>query len=219
MLVDDHLFYKRRLPHLYSQDSAVFITWRLNHDLPNSMKDFLYNRTKTFENSILTENEQRKKIRTYNFQKQQFDWLDTQLGINTDFPETLNQPDIADIVYQSLHYHNDTKYRLHAFCIMPNHVHVLITPISEGHDWSKILASITKSWKGFSARRINLILNQRGAFWSRESYDHMVRDENEFYRIVNYILKNPVKAKRVKEWQEWKYTWVEEELKENMLIE
>jgi putative transposase len=213
------IYYKRRLPHLIQQDHAVFITWRLNHDLPISIRDQLSIMKKNFVQSILNDSDDHKQIKTYIFQKKQFDWLDTQLALAIDFPKTLMQKEIAEIIMESLHFNDTKKYQLHSYCIMPNHVHVLVTPFTEKKEWNKILSSITQSWKGFTARKINLILNRNGAFWSRESYDHMVRDENEFYRIIGYILHNPVKANLVENWLDWKYSWVEKELKENMIIE
>lgn len=70
---------------------------------------------------------------------------------------------------------------------MPNHVHLLVT--------SRVpLAAWLRSLKGFTGHRALEILNQRGAFWQNESYDHLVRNNDEFHRIQGYIKCNPVKA-------------------------
>ena len=69
------------------------------------------------------------------------------------------------------------------------------------------LSAIMQSLKGYTARKINLPLGRSGTFWEEESYDHVVRDEAEFARIVSYVLNNPVKAGLVQDWQEWKWSY------------
>jgi REP element-mobilizing transposase RayT len=62
--------------------------------------------------------------------------------------------------------------------------------------------------KAKSAAFCNRFLNRRGAFWQHESYDHVVRNEKEFTRIVAYIANNPVKAGLIEDWQAWPYTYI-----------
>ena len=61
--------------------------------------------------------------------------------------------------------------------------------------------------KGYTARKANGLLSRTGAFWQRESYDHVIRDANEWQRIVIYVLNNPVKAGLVDTWEEWKWNY------------
>ena len=79
-------------------------------------------------------------------------------------------------------------YELGAFVVMANHVHVLLLP--------RIAPSrLLQSLKGFTAREANRMLGRTGEpFWQAESYDHWVRDEEEYGRIARYIENNPVKA-------------------------
>lgn len=70
---------------------------------------------------------------------------------------------------------------------MPNHVHLLLTPNVTAKNWLGPL-------KGFTAHQANLVLGKRAPFWQDESYDHLVRDVEEFQRIQRYIENNPVKA-------------------------
>src|SRR5207245_4842921 len=80
------------------------------------------------------------------------------------------------------------QFHLHAYVVMANHVHILITPLVD-------VAKITHSLKRFTARKANDVLGLTGSpFWQDESYDHLVRDQPEFDRIVRYIENNPVKA-------------------------
>jgi REP element-mobilizing transposase RayT len=95
-------------------------------------------------------------------------------------------------------------YVLHAFVIMPNHVHMLATP-------GVALPKLTKSLKSVTGRRANAMLGLLGGpFWQDESYDHLVRNEREFDRIRGYIEENPVRAGLVRESSEYRWssaTW------------
>jgi len=81
------------------------------------------------------------------------------------------------------------RYVLDAYVIMPDHVHLLIRPLS---DWQ--LSEILQGLKGFTARKINMELGRRGRFWQRENFDHMIRDEDDFLDKLRYIHDNPTAA-------------------------
>jgi len=81
------------------------------------------------------------------------------------------------------------RHCLHAYVIMPDHVHLLLTPIAE---WS--LAKILQGIKGFTARQINRCLGRKGTFWQDESFDHLVRNELDWLDKFTYIHDNPVKS-------------------------
>lgn len=104
-------------------------------------------------------------------------------------PTFLKQPVIAGFVIQSLQYGSAIEhYDLHSWVIMPNHVHLLLTPHAKA---SRLLNSL----KSATAKRANLELRRTGQpFWQDESYDHLVRDDAEFGRIRKYIENNPVVA-------------------------
>ena len=118
-----------------------------------------------------------------------------------------------------MYHHHGVKYHLIAYCIMSNHVHVLLQPISpspavlrdhevvsdEIHDSRGTLTSIMHSLKSYTAHRVNKLLERTGAFWQRESYDHWVRDDDELERIVSYIARNPVTAGLCAEPHLWRY--------------
>ena len=91
-------------------------------------------------------------------------------------------------------------YRLSAFVVMSNHVHILVWP-------KALLSRITKSIKGYTARESNKLLGRTGEkFWQDESFDHSVRNEDEFYRIKRYIERNPVKARLVETPEDWPWS-------------
>ena len=64
-----------------------------------------------------------------------------------------------------------------------------------------------QSLKRHTARQANRILGREGAFWQDESYDRVIRDNEEHARIINYVLENPVKAGLVSKWEEWQWTY------------
>jgi REP element-mobilizing transposase RayT len=86
---------------------------------------------------------------------------------------------------------------------MPNHVHILVTPINA-------VSKFMHSLKRFTAREANRILRTTGhSFWQDESYDRLVRDDREFERIAMYIERNPVDAGIVTEPAQfqWSSAW------------
>ncbi len=114
----------------------------------------------------------------------------------------LKHPQIAACVVETL-FLAETKWRLHklfAWVLMANHVHVLLRPLRD-------LSEVTRAIKSNSAREANRIMGRTGLpFWQDESFDHWVRSDEEFDRIVRYIEWNPVRAGLVGEPHEWPWS-------------
>jgi len=108
---------------------------------------------------------------------------------------------IATLVEKALLHFDGERYRLIAWCVMPNHVHVLIETWV-GYPLDKVL----HSWKSFTAQEANKVLKLTGAFWGREYYDRFMRDERHFAQTVTYIEQNPVKAGLVKSAEAWPFS-------------
>jgi len=114
--------------------------------------------------------------------------MDHLLDTATTGPFYLRRPEIAEMVIDAIRYRDPGHYHLHSFVVMPNHVHLLVTPRVP-------LSQIMQSLKRFTARKGNLILGFTGQpFWQDENFDRVVRNQREFNRIVSYIETNPVKA-------------------------
>lgn len=160
--------YRRKLPHWQPEGIPIFITWRLSGSLPAIA---------------------RKKILISEPSPGQIFVAEDRLLDRASGPRWLRQPAIAALVADEIKRGAaDGGYALHAWVIMPNHVHVLITP-------EKPLKRITQVLKGRTAREANKMLGLRGfAFWEDESWDRWVRSDQEFRRIVRYIEWNPVAA-------------------------
>jgi REP element-mobilizing transposase RayT len=96
---------------------------------------------------------------------------------------------IAKLVADAVTHFESQRYDLAAWCVMPNHVHAVLNPRT-GHKLSEIL----HSWKSFTAKEANKLLNHQGSFWQTEPYDHLIRDRADFHHAVRYVLANPRKA-------------------------
>lgn len=119
----------------------------------------------------------------------------------------LARPETADAVRDSLLKQDGVRYRLLAYCVMPNHIHALIrltdqpgadepAVIGEQRDAGGPLAGVMAAWKQATAR-------QTGLAWHPESYLQRVRDDEELDRLVDYIAYNPVKAGLARQVHEW----------------
>ncbi|MGG9960320.1 transposase [Ferruginibacter sp. SUN106] len=159
---------------------------------------------------VAIENKRRAvtKEEKYNEQKRYFGLIDAYLDSNLNEPYWLKQPGIASIVTDSLHYCNEKFYKLWCYCIMPNHVHLVITTLKDGLP----LYTILQKHKRHTALQCNKVLKRLGQFWAQESYDHIVRNKEEFERIIFYTINNAVKAGFVKDWKEWEWTYINPEL-------
>ena len=107
-----------------------------------------------------------------------------------------SRPELAEMLPAG---ERENLYELFAWVIMPNHVHILILPISGPQ---KIMHWI----KGRSAKESNSLLGRTGPFWQHESYDHFVRSRKEFDRVVSYIEQNPVSAGFVCKAEDWRFS-------------
>ena len=90
----------------------------------------------------------------------------------------------GEIVAGALRHFDGLRYDLHAWCVMPNHVHVMFS-LERGRDLEKVL----HSWKSFTAHEID-----QGMIWQREYFDRLIRSPEHFTATRAYIRNNPAKA-------------------------
>jgi putative transposase len=169
---------RRRLPHHYPEGKWLFVTCHLHGSLPHAK----YPPPGKINSGAA------------------FVWMDRYLDSAGTGPMYLAQEPIARLVLASLRRGVTLgHYDLAAYTVLPNHLHLLLLP--------KIASSrLLQSLKGATAREANRILSRTGdSFWQAESYDHWVRDEDEWQRIATYIEDNPVKAGLVKHAED--YPW------------
>lgn len=112
----------------------------------------------------------------------------------------LRQAVIAKLTEDALRFFDGQRYRLSAWVVMPNHVHLLVDV------WETPLAELVKSWKSFVAREANRWLGRRGEFWEREYLDTVIEDEKHRRTAVRYIENNPAKARLVLDPKDWSWS-------------
>jgi REP element-mobilizing transposase RayT len=97
-----------------------------------------------------------------------------------------------------------SRYQLHAWVVMPNHVHVIIEPLG-----SHSLQKVVHSWKSFTAKRMRgaaMLLESHGRVWQPEYFDRFIRDEKHYRAAVEYIHENPVKAGLAANAENWEWS-------------
>lgn len=112
----------------------------------------------------------------------------------------------AKCVFDALLYFDKQRYAMHAFCIMPNHIHALFTLDSD-----VLLEDVVQSWKSFTAKRINSLLGRSGTLWQKDYYDRLIRGPLDFANSVRYIINNPVAAGL----RDWKWVYLAPDIADN----
>lgn len=206
-------FYRRHLPHWQPDGAMLFITFRLAGSLPRAVIAALEEQCEREEEALRDiQDVQERRKRAYLNTRRAFGRWDTALDRATTGPQWLANSQIAAIVVEALHYRHERVYDLVAFCVMPNHVHLVCTPLQCEDGTYHALRRILQSLKRYTARESNKILQRRGAFWQSESYDRVIRDEAELERIIQYVLDNPVKAGLVPNWKAWPWTYTSRDI-------
>ena len=108
-------------------------------------------------------------------------WLDDGLGSCV-----LKRADVRKCLEEALAFYDGKEYIIHAYVIMPNHVHILLTPIGEVN-----VVDILGRVKGYSAKRINQTIGSSGELWQKDMFDRIVRSDENFNAIIEYIRTNP----------------------------
>lgn len=173
------------LPHWEAADAAQAITFCLHDALPRALREH-WRRELAMLSTREQEIELKRRIEAE---------LDRGRG-----EAYLRRPEIARLVEGALFHFEDIRYRLYAWCVMPNHVHVVIRPMNEYS-----LSVILHGWKSFTANQANRILGRRGPFWLREYFHRMIRDRDHFENAVGYAERNAVVAGLCARPEDWPY--------------
>lgn len=174
------------LPHFDGRDVVQTITFRLADSLPRAVLE-RWESELAAEPYANADSVLRRRIEAY---------LDQGYG-----GCALRDARVAMMVQDSLLHFDDERYWLLAWVIMPNHVHLLLTPCIT---WS--LSRIMKDLKSFTSREANKILNRRGRFWMEDYFDRYVRDAKHFASAIAYIENNPVKARLCAKPEDWPFS-------------
>ncbi len=205
---EKHSYRSRSLPHRFDTDKPIFITFRLKFTLPGNLLQTLSDKKVQWFKKLKNMNQREQEHQLQDQGRTFFCWYDELIATHADMPNLLRKKEISDIVIEALRFHDGVRYALMAFCVMPNHVHVLIHPLVQESGDIYPIAHVTYTWKRYTANRINTLLGRRGNLWQQESYDRMIRDEAELASTFEYIIQNPVKAGLVDNWLDWPGTWM-----------
>lgn len=172
---------RRNLPHWHLDNCIQFVTFHLADSLPKSVRLELQMIKQRFvdKNPEPWTQETNARFKSL-FPTAINDYLDSGYG-----KCYLRYRECATIMSDTITYFDGERYKIHRFVIMPNHVHVLVE-LTGSHG----LSQICKSWKNYSALKINRILGKSGKLWHHESWDRMIRNERHYVNVVNYIEKN-----------------------------
>ena len=184
---------RNRLPHWHAEHAIYFITWCLIDAIPahvlmrlRAERDAEQERVLRLRGSVTIPE---KKIMDAALTDALERFLDKHDG-----ECLLRDQRAATIVANSLRHFDGERYGLYAWCVMPNHVHVVFSCMA-GFNTSSILHSL----KGFTSKEINKLLGRSGTRWQAESYDRCIRDSEELQRTVDYVLGNPI-ASGLQDW-------------------
>ena len=207
------------MPHVEGADLIQHVSYHLADSLPKEAVAAMDQQLKSMPPK-LRDNEKEKRVAAY---------LDAGKGSCI-----LRVPELAEMVQETFTHFAGDRYHLHAWCVMPNHVHVLFQPMN---GWT--MSKIVSSWKSFTGRRISeyakangmpaglsasLGRGQEGAtlgrahaeatlgrgvpsrVWHREYWDRYIRDHAHYVNVMKYIHENPVKAGLVGKASDWKWS-------------
>jgi REP element-mobilizing transposase RayT len=178
-------------PHFESQRHIQHICVHLADSLPRAVVQQMAEELNRLS-PALRDAEQQRRVNAY---------LDAGAG-----DCVLREREVATMVRDSLLHFTGERYRLHGWCIMPNHVHILLQPLN-----GTTISSSMASWKKFTGRRISAWRQQHramppGPVWQREYFDRYIRDEVHYWAVMDYIHMNPVKAGLVQRAEDWEWS-------------
>jgi REP element-mobilizing transposase RayT len=180
-------FTRRHLPHWIPPETDVFVTWRLAGSAPSIPRwdrpslSVVCHRSPSHDRP--TDDEKRSSVPPFG-------------------PVCLQDPRIASVVADALLYGESGHhfYRLHAWVVMPNHVHAILRPHTA-------MPVIMRWLKGRTSRMANQILGRAGtAFWQDESFDHWIRSAMELHYLIEYVENNPLRAGLVETTEQWAWS-------------
>ena len=169
------------LPHRDSPGLTQFITYHLADAFPGELLGEWADLMKIEE-----DRQRRKELEAYLDKGRGQCWL--------------RRPQVAEVCESAFRHFDGVRYHLRAWCLMPNHVHVLVSVTTVP------MAEFVKVWKGYTAYRCNRILGRCQSFWADDYWDTYIRDLEHERRTVTYIESNPVKAGLALAAKEWPWS-------------
>ena len=176
---------KNHLPHWQQPGVTYLITFRLSDAVPTALRDSWQNEREAWLKwhpkpwSADTTREYHEQ-----FSAREDQWLDAGHG-----ECILRDPRCRANLEPTLRHFDGERYHHHAWVIMPNHVHVLVSLCATSK-----LGEVVGAWKGISSKRINALLGRGGTVWQEDYFDRFIRDGEHFANCCRYVRRNPLKA-------------------------
>ena len=174
------------LPHFDGGGVAQSVTFRLFDSLPQAMTE-KWKQELMREKAADMDSQLRRRIEAY---------LD--MGYGDCY---LREDRVARIIQNSLLHIDGVRYKLTAWVVMPNHVHLLLT-LQAGFEFSGILHSL----KSFTSHEANKLIGRKGQLLQTESFDRFIHDDRHYVNVIAYIENNPVKARLCQRPEDWPYS-------------
>ena len=185
-----------RLPHWEKETGVYFVTFRLADSLPRVVVEKIVERQRVLQSAkrLGLKLSPAQEVVVAEYSQSRVEEL-ADRGAGACY---LRNARVAELVADTLKCWDGKRYRVIAWCVMPNHVHVVFRLLP-----GQALAGILKGWKTYTAKEANRILGRSGVFWQREYYDRLIRDGEELERAVRYVVGNPEKAGLT----DWPWVW------------
>ena len=113
------------------------------------------------------------------------------------------------LVFDHCLFENGRRVHMHAFVVMPDHVHMLFTPLLDEQEDPYSLAEIMNGIKGASSHSVNNLLRRKGKLWEPESFDRITRSDGDFEFRLLYIVENPIAAGLARGPDDYRWAWRE----------
>jgi len=206
-------FYRSNLPHFQQPGQAYFVTWTLKDAVPpkalsdyTSKMNLMQSAIQLAKQNNLDESAIQELRKDYSITRKKFmKAYEDVLHLKHKSIVNLSQVENNQIVIDALCYWNGKRLQNYAICVMSNHVHWVFRLFEKDENNQAVyLQDILQSVKRFSATQINKREGLQGNLWHKESYDTTIRDERHLYEAIEYTKNNPVSAKLVTNWFDWK---------------
>ena len=194
-------FFRRNLPHWLVADKAYFVTLRLHGTLPKKVVEELQDELE----SLKAKDAAGEEIEAC--RRKQFARIEYLLDGLTCGDAGLCNRLVGQMIMENLNWLRGRGWDIYAFVLMSTHLHMLMR---SGNGRSAELINDLDKFKCYTGRKANELLGRTGRFWARDSFDHWVRSAVSFDGFVRYIVNNPVKAGLVNQWQNWRWTVVDD---------
>jgi putative transposase len=207
--------YRHMLPHFQQPGQVYFVTWSLIDAIPPKALNVYTQQLKNIASNIQISKEQNEndkilailKLEYAAARRKYIKAFDDLLHLQTKFIVDLSKDENTKSVLSALNYWDGTQLENYAICVMNNHIHWVFRLYEKDESGKSVyLQDILQSVKRFSANQINDNEGRKGSVWQKESWDTTIRDDKHLQRAVEYTINNPVEARLVTDWKQWKGT-------------